>query len=89
MEEEGGALVADGPSAEAQAAREEMKQIIRRAIDSLPPGEREVYQLREIEELPGEQVARRLGISLPAMKSRLHRARTNLRQYMDRALSNS
>jgi len=89
VEEDGGTLIAEGPSAETQAARAEMKQIIQSAIESLPKTEREVYQLREIEELAGEEVARRLGISLPAMKSRLHRARVNLRQYMDRALSNS
>jgi len=89
MEEEGWDTPAAGPSVEALAAREEMKQIIQCAIESLPPVEREVYQLREIEELPGEEVARRLGISIPAMKSRLYRARTNLRQYMDQKLSSS
>lgn len=86
MEEEGSNLPGHGASVEAEAARTEMKQIIRQAIESLSADEREVYQLREIEELPGEEVAARLEITLPAMKSRLHRARANLRQYMDRAL---
>jgi len=89
MENEGEALAANAPSAETQAARQEMKQMIQRAIESLPLRERKVYQLREVEELPGEQVARRLGISVAAMKSRLHRARANLRQYLDRALLGS
>jgi len=39
-----------------------------------------------VEELSGEEVANRLGISLAAMKSRLHRARGNVRQYLDQAL---
>jgi len=89
IENGGEALVANAPSAETQAARQEMKQMIQRAIESLPLRERKVYQLREVEELPGEQVARRLGISVAAMKSRLHRARANLRQYLDRALLGS
>ena len=89
MEEEGETHVAEGPSVEVHVARQEMKEIIRSAIDSLTAAEREVYQLREVEELSGEEVARRLRISITAMKSRLHRARANLRQYLDRALSNS
>ena len=88
MEEEGLTLAGNEASAEAEASRAEMKQIIRQAIESLPRGEREVYQLRGMKS-SREQVARRLGITLPAVKSRLHRARANLRQYMDRALSNS
>ena len=48
-----------------------MKSLLRRAVESLPPDEREVYQLREIEELSGEVTAGRLSISLAAMKSRL------------------
>lgn len=87
VEEEGGALADEGPSAEVLATREEMKQILSRAVESLSPAEREVYQLREIEELRGETVAAQLKITLPAMKSRLHRARANVREYLDRALA--
>ena len=53
----------------------------------LTPEFRAVYELRDIEEVPGEEVARRLGISLRAMKSRLHRARTILRERMEVALA--
>jgi RNA polymerase sigma-70 factor (ECF subfamily) len=87
MEEEGTTLAAEDPSAEVLAGRQEMKQLLRRAVESLSPPEREVYELREIEELPGGEVARQLAISLPAMKSRLHRARASLREYLDRALA--
>jgi RNA polymerase sigma-70 factor, ECF subfamily len=89
MEEQGSMLVGKSASVEGEAVRSEMQQILRQAVESLPHAEREVYQLREIEELSGEQVARRLRLTLPAMKSRLHRARANVRQYMDRALANS
>jgi len=43
--------------------------------------------LRDVEELPGHEVAGRLGISLAAMKSRLHRARELLRKHLDAALT--
>ena len=61
-------------------------EAILRAIESLPQSEREVYKLREIEELSGKETASRLGISLAATKSRLRRARTNVRQYLDEVL---
>jgi len=64
-----------------------MKQLLSEAVDSLPPAYRSVYQLRDVEELSGREVARRLGLSLAAMKSRLHRARELLRQHLDAALT--
>ncbi len=89
MEEEGTQLAADTPSVEMDAARNQMKALLRRAIESLPDAEREVYELRDVEELGGEETAAKLNISLAAMKSRLHRARANIRRYMDAALSPS
>jgi putative redox protein len=65
------------------AARQEMKQLLRQAIESLPEAERAVYELRDLEEVGGEDTAARLGISMAAMKSRLHRARAAVRQYLD------
>jgi RNA polymerase sigma factor (sigma-70 family) len=49
------------------------------ALASLEPALREVLLLRDVEELTGPEVASALGISLEAMKSRLHRARTLMR----------
>jgi RNA polymerase sigma-70 factor (ECF subfamily) len=48
------------------------------ALAQLPDAEREVLTLRELEGLSGEETAAMLGISLAAMKSRLHRARLHL-----------
>jgi RNA polymerase sigma-70 factor (ECF subfamily) len=48
------------------------------ALAHLPEAEREVLTLRELEGLSGEETAALLGISLAAMKSRLHRARLHL-----------
>jgi RNA polymerase sigma-70 factor (ECF subfamily) len=86
LEDGGVELASKRESAETQVAREQMKSLLRQAIESLPRSEREVYELREIEELGGQETARKLHISLAAMKSRLHRARTNLRQYLDEVL---
>src|SRR5271166_2837073 len=71
MEEEGAELAANRPSVEMQAARSQMKVLLQRAIESLPEAEREVYVLRDVEELGGEETAVKLNITLAAMKSRL------------------
>ena len=87
MEDEGTQLSAGGPSVEMDAARNQMKALLQRAISSLPDGERHVYELRDVEELSGEDTGAKLNISTAAMKSRLHRARANIRRYMDAALA--
>jgi len=86
MEAGGAELQSHGEAADLLAARQEMKQLLRQAIESLPEAERTVYELRDLEEVSGEDTAARLGISMAAMKSRLHRARAAVRQYLDAAL---
>ena len=49
------------------------------ALATLPSSHREVFFLRDLEELPALEVAARLGITVMTVKSRLHRARTMLR----------
>lgn len=51
-----------------------------RAIQTLPAAYREVLVLRDIRELSAPEVAAQLGLSLPAVKSRLHRARALVRE---------
>jgi RNA polymerase sigma-70 factor (ECF subfamily) len=63
-----------------------LKELFDRALGQLPRQYREVYELRDVDEMQGEEVARRLGISLAAMKSRLYRARALLRQQLDAAV---
>src|SRR3954447_11424356 len=53
------------------------------AISELPADQRVVLVMRDIQGLPGHEVARSLGLSTAAMKSRLHRARTTLREALD------
>ena len=57
--------------------RHELDAVLKAAED-LPPAEREALALRAIEQLPYDEVARVLGISVVAAKVRVHRARAHL-----------
>jgi RNA polymerase sigma-70 factor (ECF subfamily) len=73
-----------GPSPEQRFAQTEMHEILSEVIDKLEPDFRVVFVLRDVEELSTEETAKVLGISIPAVKSRLLRARLKLRQKLDR-----
>jgi RNA polymerase sigma-70 factor (ECF subfamily) len=73
-----------GPSPEQRFAQTEMHEILSNVIDTLEPDFRVVFVLRDIEELSTEETAKTLGISIPAVKSRLLRARLKLRQKLNR-----
>jgi RNA polymerase sigma-70 factor, ECF subfamily len=73
-----------GPSPEQKYAQTEMGDILNKMIDQLDPDFRVVFVLRDIEELSTEETAAAMGISVPAVKSRLLRARLKLRQKLDR-----
>ena len=75
-----------GPTPEAELGGKEMSAILHREIRRMPPIFRTVLVLRDLEELPMDDVAVRLGITLVAAKSRLIRARAELRQRLDRQL---
>ena len=68
------------PSPETRAADEELAAAIGSALSDLPDDYREIIQLRDIEELTAPETAHSLGISVDAVKSRLHRARGALRE---------
>jgi RNA polymerase sigma-70 factor (ECF subfamily) len=69
-----GALIALPPSAEAIQETWE----VRRAVDDLPPDEREVVRLQHLEGLTQSEVADRLGLPLGTIKSRSYRAHRRL-----------
>ncbi len=69
---------------EQKYTREELGQILDEAVQSLRPAFRTVFVLRDIEELSTEETAEALGISVPAVKSRLLRARLQLREKLTR-----
>jgi RNA polymerase sigma-70 factor (ECF subfamily) len=66
--------------------REEVRLLVRQAIDRLPESYRTVLLLREIEGLDTEEVARLLEITPNAVKVRLHRARQAIRGQLDPSL---
>ena len=69
---------------EKKYSREELAEILNEAVQSLKPSFRTVFVLRDIEELSTEDTAQALGISIPAVKSRLLRARLQLREKLTR-----
>jgi RNA polymerase sigma-70 factor (ECF subfamily) len=60
--------------------KQEIRQLVERAIQDLPPIYRETLILRDIEEMSAEEAADALGIKVPTLKSRLLRARLLLRE---------
>ncbi len=66
------------PDPFAQAASAERTQRLEAAFLALDGEDREILLLRDIEEMSGPQTAALLGLTLAAMKSRLHRARLRL-----------
>ncbi len=71
---------------EEQVIEAETKACIQSVIATLPPLYREVYELRDVQDLPASEVSEKLGISVTAVKSRLHRARAIVRQGVDAGL---
>jgi RNA polymerase sigma-70 factor (ECF subfamily) len=57
----------------------ELQGLIERAVACLPELYRDVYMLGIVEDRPNAEIGELLGLSLPAVKSRLHRARLMLR----------
>ena len=62
----------------------ETRELLEREVQHLPANEREVFVLRDIMEQSNADVATELGLTVAAVKSRLHRARLHLRDRMNR-----
>ncbi len=79
-ESEAAAPVRDhGRDPERKLADRELGAALQAAIAALEPGHREVLLLRDVEGLSAAEVAEVTSLSLPAVKSRLHRARAEVR----------
>src|SRR6202048_4146831 len=77
--------VADwSPNPEQMYNQAELRDILTRTIQGLPEGFRTVFVLRDKEGLSTEETAEALGLSIPAVKSRLLRARLPLRERLNR-----
>ena len=62
--------------------RDEVRKLIQQAVDQLPDIYREVFLLRDVEELSINEAAEALKISIPSVKVRLHRARLMLQKQL-------
>lgn len=69
---------------EQKYTQEELHNILEDAIQSLAPTYRTVFVLRDVEEMSTEETAAALDLSIPAVKSRLLRARLQLREKLTR-----
>jgi RNA polymerase sigma-70 factor (ECF subfamily) len=69
---------------EERFSRDELGRILDAAIQGLEPLYRSVFVLRDIEDLSTEETAQALDLSIPAVKSRLLRARLQLREKLTR-----
>jgi RNA polymerase sigma-70 factor (ECF subfamily) len=72
-------LPAGDRSVDELVADREVHRILSAALARLEPAHREVILLRDVEGLTAPEAASRLGVSVQALKSRLHRARAALR----------
>lgn len=68
------------------AENEELKVLLDEAIKRLPPDYRVVFLLRDIEGLSTQETSEIVELSIPAVKSRLHRARAFLRDELNKSL---
>jgi RNA polymerase sigma-70 factor (ECF subfamily) len=72
------------PNPEQMYRQTELAEILRSNVEKLAPGFRAVFALRDIDGLSTEETAEALGLSIPAVKSRLLRARLQLRDRLSR-----
>jgi RNA polymerase sigma-70 factor (ECF subfamily) len=68
--------------ADERALTAELLEVLARAIDGLPPDYRAALVMHDIEGLSNSYIAQTLGISLPAVKSRVHRSRLWVRKQL-------
>jgi len=77
-------IAAWDPDPEERFSREELHEILTGAIDELAPIYRTVFTLRDVDGLSTEETADVLDLTVPAVKSRLLRARLQLRDKLTR-----
>ena len=72
---------------EEPALQTELRAVLTTAINDLPGDYRTAFVLRDVEGLSNPEIAETLNISLPAVKSRVHRSRLFLRQRLAKYLA--
>lgn len=74
--------VDDGELPEGYAERQDLGRVIQRALDALPPEQRTVVVLSDIQGLSYNEIADSLGVSMGTVKSRLNRGRRKMRDLL-------
>jgi RNA polymerase sigma-70 factor (ECF subfamily) len=77
------------PDPETSYLRRERVQILSETLGNLRPGMRKAIELRDLAELSTEETARRMGVSVAAVKGRLFHARKKLRERLSRCLESN
>jgi RNA polymerase sigma-70 factor (ECF subfamily) len=68
------------PRVDDNAQTGELREVLEKAIAELPPDYRTALVMHDVEGMPNPDIAETLGISLPAVKSRVHRSRLFVRK---------
>jgi RNA polymerase sigma-70 factor (ECF subfamily) len=79
----------DGPAPDGQVAAREVGAAMEAALAAMSSEAREILILRDVEGIEGAEAASALGITVAAMKSRLHRARLELKQLVEARLGHA
>ncbi|PVD50003.1 sigma-70 family RNA polymerase sigma factor [Terrimonas sp.] len=79
--------LADDDHAAGETERKALEALFRKAMDRLPPQERNVLLLSRIEELSNKEIALRYKVSVQTIKNQLSRALKKIRRYMRDALN--
>jgi len=82
MENPSFAVPSDEPGPEIEAERAELNDVIQKAIVSLPPDQRAVLVLIDVQGMSYDETAQAVGASMGTVKSRLSRARARLRDVL-------
>ena len=77
------------PRVDDNAVNGELREVLEKAIDELPPDYRTALVMHDVEGMPNPDIAETLGISLPAVKSRIHRSRLFVRKKLSGYLGTS
>ena len=83
---DGSTLALEGDSPEEQLADRQLRHLLSIVLSDVDPAVREVILRRDVLGESAEEAARALGISVDALKSRLHRARSEVKRRLLAAL---
>jgi RNA polymerase sigma-70 factor, ECF subfamily len=75
------------PRVDDPAIQTELRIALTAAIDELPAGYRTVLVMRDVEGFSNADIADILGVNVPLVKTRLHRARLFVRKHLDRDMA--